>query len=139
MSDVRRFISDLHASWPEGDLERLAGFYHPDVVLLPPDLGEPIQGREAVVASYQEFLNAAHLERFVITGLEVFPFEFTTGGVTHMAHLNFEIDYELGGDRYIDNGLEVYAILDEGGQPSIIWRSQTILDSRLAEKSDPGE
>jgi hypothetical protein len=124
-------------------------------VLLPPDLGEPIRGREAVVESYGEFLRAARLNRFDITGLETFTFEPAPeigrsplggrgrderpGHRTHMAHLEFRIIYELGGERYVDTGLEVYTVVEEGGRCSIVWRGQTILDSRLAEKSDPDQ
>ena len=56
---VRDFLLALNDCWQRGDLEALESFYHPDVVLLPPDLGQPICGREAVVASYLEFLQAA--------------------------------------------------------------------------------
>ena len=62
IDDARRFVLALNDCWQAADLSALEGFYHPDVVLLPPDLGQPICGREAVVASYGEFLQAASLD-----------------------------------------------------------------------------
>ena len=59
MERIRKFLLDLQRCWSAGNSEDLPGFYHPDVVLLPPDLGAPIRGRDAVVASYREFLDAA--------------------------------------------------------------------------------
>ena len=138
---VRSFLMSLHDCWPAGERAALARFYHPDVVLLPPDLGPPIRGRDAVVDSYQEFLSAARMQTFAVTDLDVFEFPAAQGSTrisTYMAHLNFEISYELGGDHYIEQGLEIYTVLETGDQLQIVWRSQTVLDSRLASKSEPG-
>ena len=131
------FIRELNACWPRGDLDALARFYHPDVVLMPPDLGAPILGREAVVASYGEFLGAATLERFHVTALDTFSFTGADNPETmHMAHLAFEIDYLLDGERYLEKGLEIYALLETARELRIVWRQQTVTDSRLAAKSE---
>ena len=136
---VSAFVRALHESWPRGDLDRLAGFYHEAVVLLPPDLGPPIQGRAAVVDSYREFLGAAELERFEITAIDVFSFPADDQTGTHMVHLGFDIDYRLDGEAYREQGLEIYTIqetLEEGAASfAIIWRQQTVLDSRVASKA----
>lgn len=136
MQHVRQFLTDLHARWPTASEAELAAFYHPEVVLLPPDMGRPICGRGAVVASYREFVDAAELLSFDITELLVFPFS-SDASTTHMAHLQFRIEYLLDAERYVERGLEVYALLEQAGQLQIIWRSQTVLDSRLAAKSAP--
>jgi len=137
MEDVRQFLLDLHDCWPGGDLERLSGFYHPEVILLPPDMGPPIRGRDAVVESYAQFLNAAQLERFEVSSLELFSFE----PGTHMAHLEFDIAYELDNERYVEKGMEIYTVvenadIESGRRFSIVWRSQIVLDSRLEAKSE---
>jgi ketosteroid isomerase-like protein len=128
MSPVRQFLLDLHDCWPRGDLQQLARFYHPDVVLLPPDLGPPICGRDAVVASYREFLDASTLETFTVESLEIFPFEAQDGGV-YMAHLTFDITYELGGRRYAEKGLEVYTVREQAGELQVLWRNQMVLEA----------
>lgn len=141
---VRDFLLALNQRWMAGELERLAEFYHPDVVLLPPDLGLPIRGRDAVVASYREFAEAATLEAFHITSLDITPFTgqpeaqamTSTAGV-HVAHMRFDVAYELDGSRYREQGLEVYTVLDNGSGLAIVWRAQLVLDSRLAESSTP--
>ena len=134
---VDTLLRDLQSSWQAGDLARIASFYHPDVVLLPPDMGEPITGRDAVVDSYRQFLDAARLDRFVITDLTSWTFDGLTSE-TAMAHLNFQITYQLEDERFIDTGLEVYTLVAGTEGPLIVWRSQTVLDSRLEAKSEPG-
>ena len=134
---IQDFVTALNEAWQLGNTEALIACYHPDVVLLPPDLGPPIVGRDAVVASYREFLEAATLDRFETTSLDVFSFP-ATGTATHVAHLTFEVAYTLAGERYLEKGLEVYVIAeDAAGALRIIWRQQSVLDSRLAEKSEP--
>ncbi len=137
---VSAFIEALHDCWPRGDLEALEAFYHEDVVLLPPDLGPPIQGRLAVVDSYREFLGAAELERFEVTAMDVFSFPATASQAaghagTHMVHVAFDIDYHLDGEAYREQGLEVYTIQEQGGRLAIVWRQQIVLDSRIAAKA----
>lgn len=143
VDSVKDFLLALNTCWQSGDLQGLAHFYHPDVVLLPPDLGEPIHGRDQVVDSYREFQDAATLEDFQIVGLDVFEFPAPTDSPavssgtnnTWMAHLTFTVSYTLAGDQYIESGLEIYTVADVDGALKILWRHQSVLDSRLAEKA----
>jgi len=129
---VREFLTALNDTWQRGDVDALNAYYHADVVLLPPDLGEPIRGRDAVVGSYRDFLDSARLNRFQTLDLTIFSFPGT-----EIAHLTFEVDYTLDGARYLEKGLEVYTVLETNDGLQIVWRQQSVLDSRLAEKSDP--
>lgn len=132
---AREFVLSLNDCWQRGDLDALAGFYHPDVVLLPPDLGEPIRGRDAVVASYLEFLQAATLNHFEVLGLEIFPFTAKTGHSTVVAHMTFAVTYLLEGETYVERGLEAYTLGEAEDGLSILWRHQSVLDSRVEAKT----
>ena len=134
-SGAREFVLALNACWQKGDLEAVAEFYHPDVVLLPPDLGPPICGRDAVVASYLEFLQAARLEHFEVLELDVFPFDAPTGGRTFMAHLTFAVTYTLDSETYVEKGLEAYTLAENEDDLQILWRHQSVLDSRVKSKA----
>jgi hypothetical protein len=126
---VRQFLLDLHSSWPEDDPGALARFYHPDAVLLPPDLGTPIVGREAIVLSYQDFLQTATLHDFKVTELDVHSFVTEGATSTHVAHLYFDILYSLSDVRFSEQGFEAYTIIETGDALQIIWRNQIVLDS----------
>ena len=135
---VQQFLLDLHRTWPEDDPEALARFYHPDAVLLPPDLGTPIVGRDAIVLSYQDFLQAATLHDFNVTELDVHSFVTTKDASTssHVAHLYFDILYSLGDVRFSEQGLEAYTIIEAGDALQIIWRNQMVLDSEPTSAPD---
>lgn len=123
---IRQHILNLNEAWRSGRFDALGDFYHPDVVLLPPDAGAPILGREAVVASYREFAEAAELYGFEVTALDIFPFDSVSA-----CHMRFDIDYRVDRGRFHESGLEVYLVEHPTGsrtQPVIIWRSQAVLD-----------
>ena len=133
---VRQFLLDLNGCWVSGDLHRLSGFYHPSVVLLPPDLGEPIRGRDAVLASYQDFARSARLLDFDVTDLAIESFPAAGAVATHVAHMRFDVSYELEGDHFVETGLEIYTVQETVRGLQVVWRAQLVLDSRIAEKSD---
>ncbi|MCZ6640467.1 MAG: nuclear transport factor 2 family protein [Gammaproteobacteria bacterium] len=122
---IERFVRELNDTWQQGKLDELTRFYHPDVVLLPPDSGEPIHGRNAVIGSYGDFASAATLHDFIVSSLEVF--EFATTAVVHM---RFVVEFSLQDQRLREGGLEIYVLNIVDGEPSIVWRSQQILESR---------
>ena len=122
---VERFVRELNNTWQQGKLDELIRFYHPDVVLLPPDAGEPIQGRSAVIDTYHDFVSAAMLHEFVISSLEVFDF-----ATTAVVHMGFVVEFSFQEQRLREAGLEVYVLNISDAEPEIVWRSQNILESR---------
>lgn len=116
----------LNDAWQSGELDRLGDFYHAEAVLLPPDAGDPIVGRDAIVASYRDFDEAAVLLHFAVTELLTYGFDRT-----HLVHMRFDVRYELEGSRYEESGLEIYSLIEqEDGRFVIVWRGQSVLDSR---------
>lgn len=124
-------ISELNEAWQEQRFEAIGEYYHPDVILLPPDAGEPITGRDAVVASYGDFA-AAELLDFTVERYDTY--EFSGTGVCHM---RFAVEYTLDGARYRERGLEVYVIVDVETRPQIIWRSQSLTEISDIKAGEP--
>ncbi len=132
---IETFIEELNSTWQRGDFSALGNFYHENVVLLPPDSGEPIHGRAAVIESYKDFNEQATLAEFRITEWQAYPFGATTSdpdSTIHMVHMRFEVEYQLDGQNCWDSGLEVYAVMSDS-EPQIIWRSQSVLDNRVTD------
>jgi hypothetical protein len=139
-----KHILSLNEAWQAGRFDLLDRFFHPDVVLLPPDAGAPIVGRAAVVASYLEFAKAATLNEFVVSSLDVYPFDGAT-----VCHMRFEIDYQINTGHFRESGLEIYVVTDspadsradstsDATQPTIVWRSQNVLDTTEVIPKRPG-
>ncbi len=130
-SQTQQFIERLNQAWLGADYATLECLYHPDVVLLPPDAGEAIVGRAAVLASYREFHAAASVTRFQVQSLNVYDFAATT-----VAHMRFDIEFKFSSDasdgpHQSETGLEVYTLIEQPGphaaSPQIVWRAQFAL------------
>jgi|GEM_PF-1909664 len=147
---VEQFLTTLNDAWLGQDYVTLAGLYDSDVVLLPPDAGAPIVGRDAVIESYQDFHAACRVDDFKITSAEHFEFaqnsrSFSASpaasdgfsdagaiGATIMAHMRFRISYQLlqqNGDPLAqsEQGLEVYTLIEQPEGMRIVWRAQFAL------------
>lgn len=115
-------VRECNDAWQAQDWTALADCYHPAAILLPPDAGDPISGRDDIVATYQEFMEVAIIDDFQITELTSYDFPST-----HLVHMRFVVEYQLDGQTLKDIGLEVYAI-DLAESAAIVWRSQSITD-----------
>ena len=120
---IRSLVIELNEAWQAGNWDKVGEFYHPDAVLLPPDTGEPIVGRTAILETYRQFASAARLIAFEIEDLTVFSYPGTS-----MVHMSFAAEYELEGTGFEDRGLEIYAV--DTASSRIVWRNQIILATR---------
>ena len=129
--DAAGFIDQLNSAWLEQDYPTLERCYHPDTVLLPPDAGDPIIGREAVLNTYREFHSLAAIKAFEITDLKLMSFAEKVDGSTPntiMCHMRFDIAYSLNQLEQRESGLEVYTLTNhEAVGLQIIWRAQFTL------------
>jgi len=119
------FVRGLNEAWQREDWHHVSACYHPDVVLLPPDTGDPIVGASAVVRTYRDFAEAAKLLQFDIPGLNIYSFE-----QIHMVHMRFALEYLFCEEHNYDAGVEVYAI-QASDDLKIVWRSQSVLEHRV--------
>lgn len=119
---TQTLVRECNDAWQAQDWATLAGCYHPSAILIPPDAGEPITGRDDIIATYQEFMEVAIIDAFQVTKLTSYDF-----ASTHLVHMRFVVEYQLDGQTLKDVGLEVYAI-DLAETPAIVWRSQSITD-----------
>lgn len=122
-SDLPAFIEHLNASWVDQNYAALADCYHPEVVLLPPDVGTPITGREAVITTYRDFHALVNVREFEVTELSFFPHTAAT-----MCHMRFAITYELNDRVMHESGMDIYTIVPgPENAPVISWRAQITL------------
>lgn len=126
-SDLPRLIARLNDAWLSQDYTALSQCYHPDAVLLPPDAGAPIIGREAVISTYRDFHALVTLRKFEVTEQIFFPYPSTTLSTT-MCHMRFTIAYELNALSMQESGMDIYTIVDDQVTgPVIAWRAQITL------------
>lgn len=124
-ASAQDLITTLNQAWPAGDMATVSISYHPDAILLPPDLGPVIRGRDAIVETYASFNTLAELRQFEVTDTEVFDFHSSQA-----VHVKFTLAYKLDDTNLEDQGLDVYLISPYAAGLSIVWRQQVVLASR---------
>lgn len=141
--EVEQFFENLNQFWLARDYTSLARCYHPDVVLLPPDAGTPLLGRDAVIATYRDFHELCSVEQFAVTELHSWRFAEGNPDATIMVHMRFAIDYRFTDqaaegtattgkpvhELHSEQGLDVYTLRQGPCEesPQIVWRAQFTL------------
>ncbi len=98
-------------------------------MVVQPGFGRRVSGREACVASYAEFAAAGTVHAYDESDHTV-----DVWADTAVATYRFRIDFEVGGERYLEAGhdLLVFSRIDDGWR--IVWR--TLAPLPASEPSD---
>ena len=118
---ILTLVRQLNDAWASGHPEQLAEFFHKDIVMVHPDFSGRAQGRDVCVASYAEFCSQAtiHGVKLGEPGVEVF-------GNTAVTTYSYELDYEMGGERFKDSGRDLFVFVREDGKWQAVWRTMII-------------
>lgn len=134
---IERIVREFNEIWLAGDVQRLASFFHPEVVMVAPGGVERLSGREAMIQSFREYLAQARTLNFEETSLTVDVFDDTA-----VATLGFRVRYELGGLVHDELGTDVLVFSfgrgddgNGGGAWRIVWRTQ--IAASPSEKTEP--
>ncbi len=115
-------IRALNDAWLHRRWDDLAACYDEQVVMLMPFGDETLEGREAMLASYREFLDAATDITLTINSIDTQDY-----GNTAVCHMSFEVSFAMGGEHETSEGLEVYVLhADPGKPPRVVWRTQRV-------------
>ncbi len=116
---VTKLVKALNLAWRSGEADvaaRVAPFFTSDAVIVGPDLRRVARGRDAVAASYAEFLAAATVLEYEQDAPEV-----DLAGDVAVATLGWTMTYEHQGGRSTERGHDVY-VLARRPQWQIVWR-----------------
>ena len=118
---ILEIIHHLNDAWATGHPEKLAEFFREDIVIVHPDFTGRIEGRDACIASYAEFCSEATIHGVKIgePGIEVF-------GDTAVSTYSYEVDYEMGGERFNDSGRDLFVFVLEDDRWQAVWRTMII-------------
>jgi ketosteroid isomerase-like protein len=94
--------------------------FDPDVRLVAPGLSRIVDGREAVVGAYEDFIATATIDRFEITERSLLLRTDVA-----VATYCFDIGYRIEGAQHREQGKEVLVIVRSGGTWRAVWRAQT--------------
>jgi uncharacterized protein (TIGR02246 family) len=118
VDEIRELITRLNETWMKGQPGGLASFFREDIVIVPPGFAQRTEGRDACVASYEEFCSQA-----AILDLKLAEPMIDVFGDTAVATYAFEITYEMGGERFKDSGRDLFVFIRQNDLWQAVWRT----------------
>jgi len=115
---VEQLIGEFNRAWTDGRLDDLSVFFDERVIAIAPNGGR-VEGREAMVESFRQFLAMARVDDFRVTGVGVDVFDSTA-----VARFGFVVRYEINGASYDETGSEVLVLVKSDETWRIVWRTQ---------------
>ena len=115
---VRETLDAINAAWREGRLDELDDLLRPDVIYVAPGFSARLEGRDACIASYRDFLAAAEVHDYAADPPTVELF-----GNTAIATYRFEIDYSVAGQRSRESGHDLFVFTRDDGRWRAAWRT----------------
>lgn len=122
-------LAEINRIWRESAPDEIAALLAPhftdDVVVVAPSLARVARGRDAVAASYGDFLRSATVLEVSIDEPEIDAF-----GDVAIATMPWRMRYEFGGRRGSERGFDTYVFRREDGAWRICWRSTIAAEER---------
>lgn len=115
---IQARLGALNAAWLEGHPERLAEFFHPEIVMAAPGFEGRLEGVEAGVESYAAFVRGAEVRAFDTENLSI-----DVWGSTAVASYRFTITYEKDGETRQDEGWDLFVFAHDGEDWQAVWRT----------------
>ena len=118
---VRVATAQINAAWRERRYDDLCQMFAEDMVFTLPGFSGLLQGREAIVASYREFI-----ERVTLTSYREEPLVGNVWGDTALASYRRDMAWFSGGVPNHETGQDVFAFrLHTTRAWLAIWRTMT--------------
>jgi uncharacterized protein (TIGR02246 family) len=125
MSDIqtlKQAIHDLNQAWWKEDFDKLASYFHPEVVFTSPDFKAEIKGRDACLQTYKEYTEQAQTH-----GLDIMDERIQLQGDVAVVSYHYVIDFETAEKRYQESGRDIMVFKKEDNQWLVIWRGMVIV------------
>jgi len=117
---IWQLIREGNRAWASGAINELAALYDEDAVLITPGMGR-VQGREAIVRSYEDYIHHAHTHSF-----EELEHCVDVLGELAFATYRFAVCYTRAGEDEVreESGQEVLGLRRGAGGWKFVWRTQ---------------
>ncbi len=116
---VEEVVAGINRAWLEQRFDELGAYFDEAIVMVAPDGVLRVTGRVDGVRTFEEFMRRATVEHF-----EVFDVTVDTWGETAVATYDFDIIFELDGQRFDESGRELWVFAGGGDSWRARWRTQ---------------
>ena len=112
--EVWQFIQALNRLWTvENKSDELANYFHQNMVAVSPSDRLRIEGREACVAAWKAFTEAATIHYWTVTDPKI---ELFGGDTLAVVTYYFDMSFDSGGQTVKMGGRDMFALVNEHGR-----------------------
>ncbi|MDR7545230.1 MAG: nuclear transport factor 2 family protein [Armatimonadota bacterium] len=115
---IGRLVEEINAAWVGGRPERLAAYFHEDMVIISPRFQDRVEGRDTCVASYGEFVAGTRIHHYHATDPDVHVV-----GDAAVATYRYAITYSIDTTDFQEVGWDVWVFVRVSGAWQAIWRT----------------
>jgi ketosteroid isomerase-like protein len=120
-SEIQEIVEKINRAWAEDHVEDLARYFHENMVIVAPEFGGRLEGREACVESYREFTGRAK-----VNDLRLKDISIDVCGSTAVATYQFAVTYTMNDARHRNIGWDVFVFTHENDRWWATWRTMII-------------
>jgi uncharacterized protein (TIGR02246 family) len=117
---VRAATARINAAWQERRYDDLGQMFAEDMVFTLPGFSGRLEGRDAIAASYREFMERARLTSYREEQLAVHVW-----GDTAIASYRWDMTWSADGVPNHETGHDIFAFRRANGAWLAIWRTMT--------------
>jgi hypothetical protein len=116
--DAAAAMRRINRAWLDGDVERLASLVHPEMTMALPGFSGSVQGRDAVLAGFRDFVQNARIEEYRDEDLRA-----DAAGETAVVTFRYDMIYALSGGRYHATGRDLWVFELQNNAWIAVWRA----------------
>jgi len=120
-------LGRITAAWREGRPRDMTELLDEDVAMAFPEFTGRLEGREALIGSFEEFQKAARVLEYRDGGAQI-----DGDADAAVAQVPFEMVYEREGSTWRSAGWDVWVFVRRGNRWKAIWRTLQGLDEQPA-------
>jgi ketosteroid isomerase-like protein len=117
-ANVADTMRRINQAWLSGQVDELAPFVHPEIVMVFPGFSGRIQGKEDFLAGFHDFCQNAKVHEFHEREQQV-----DVAGKTAVITFQYEMVYERSGQRYRSTGRDLWVFEKQGDAWIAVWRA----------------
>ncbi len=125
--DAATIMRRINRIWLDGQVDDIAPFVHPEIVMVSPGFMGRIQGAEEFLAGFRDFRQNARIHEFR-------DYDYQADVVSDTAVVTFLYDmvYELHGERYRSTGRDLWVFENHGRGWMAVWRTMLDMEEKAA-------
>ena len=120
-------MRQINEAWLGGQVQDLAPLVHSEIVMVFPAFAGRLQGREAFLAGFRDFVQNAKIQEF-----HEHDHQVDVVGDTAVVTFRYDMVYERSGQRYRATGRDLWVFQKQDKAWIAVWRAMLDMDEIAA-------